>query len=353
MTDWKALPEGTVEVQMVSWHDLDAVLGILEGVDLSASSLSASYTTDTRASGRLRVAGEGWIRKSLLRIIARFGEESYELGTYCVPSIRPTLECGEWFYDMELQSRLYTLGKDRSAGDLFLPAGSSVIDMIAKDLGVYAGYPCSVDGNDLTVQENYAIEAGTSRIEQVYELCELSGNRCDVDGHGVITVRPYVPASQRPAAFELDLDDPRGIVDGGVERESDYLSLPNRVAVEYTVSGGDGQSSVYGWADAEGPDSPSACGYVITDYRTVDDLPEPTAAAAFQRARELLPEIGETVEWKLSCAFLPIWEGDVVDLVVNSGEERYRGRRHCLVKDVDIDLQFLTMHLTLREGDLR
>lgn len=72
--------------QMVSPTNIEQVYGELDGVDLSGSSLTAAYYTDTRTSGRLKVVGGNWRRGSMIRVIHAVPEWNYkaELGTYIV-----------------------------------------------------------------------------------------------------------------------------------------------------------------------------------------------------------------------------------------------------------------------------
>lgn len=347
MTDWRNMKMGhEIEVQMVSPKNLDAVLGILENVDLSGSSLIAAYNTDTRTSGKLRVVGDGLIEDALIRIILRYGGEERELGTYAVWDAPSSEASGEWVYDLNLQSRLYTLSKDKGAGAWIIKDGTRALAMIRQDLE-WAGYEGRIDGNDAVLSgfEADPFKAGDSRVQHLMRLCSVSDNRLDVDGHGVITVSKYVAPSAKSAAYEIDLEDARGISLDGISRKSDRYSVENRVAIHYQGDGFD----VDGWADVEGAMSPQVRGYVVTDFRSVNDLQPATAAAAFDKAREIAARKRESVTWTLTTMYLPLWEGDVVDLVVHGGAERYAGRRKCLVERLDLDLQHLTMKLALKE----
>ena len=91
-------------------------------------------------------------------------------------------------------------------------------------------------------------------------------------------------------------------------------------------------------------------GYTVTNFVSVSDLTNHSAAEAQKRAETLLKrDQRELVEWQLTTTYLPLWEGDVVELVVHDGMKDYQGVRKCLVKIVDIDLLHMTMQLTLKE----
>lgn len=347
MMDWRNQNMShEVEVQMVSPHNLDAVMGVLDGVDLSGSSLTATYYTDTRTSGKLRVYGEGLIDDTLLRIILRFPGYERELGTYAVWDAPASDDSGMWAYNLNLQSRLYTLSKDKGAGAWFIKDGTSALNAMRQDLE-WAGYPYVISGNDAVLRgyEDDPFKSGDNRVAHLMRLCSSSDNRLDVDGHGNITVEKYVEPSSKSAAFEIDLADARGVNHNGISRKSDRFSMPNRIVVSYSSE----QTELVGWADVEGNASPQKRGYVVTDYRSINEMQDASTAAAFDMAREIAGNQRESVTWSLTTQYLPLWEGDVVDLIVHDGAERYRGRRKCLVERLDLDLQYLTMKLTLKE----
>ena len=65
-----ALSEGTISVFMVSQTNLNNSLGELRDVDLSSSSLTYDYYSDTRTSGKLTFHGASqYIRGSFIRIV--------------------------------------------------------------------------------------------------------------------------------------------------------------------------------------------------------------------------------------------------------------------------------------------
>ena len=106
LMDWRDLTrKDRIIVQQVNPANIDAVMGELEGVELSASSLTAAYYTDTRTSGKLKVIGEGWRRGSFLRVVHQVPEWNYsrELGTYIVTNDDRARENGAWAYELTLR----------------------------------------------------------------------------------------------------------------------------------------------------------------------------------------------------------------------------------------------------------
>ena len=238
MTDWLDLKrDHETVVQMISPQNPDIVLGVLDGVDFSGSSLSAAYYTDTRTSGKLRVVGDGWVRGAYLRIIVRFPSDGFEreLGTYIVSDDDASRSNGMWEYDLELQSRLYGLSTNVGPRPWTVASGGSVKSAITSILEAN-NCPYVFEGNDWNVASPVVYESDTDALSRLFSLCEMAGNRLDVDGHGVVRVVPYIAASKKSASFEINLRSKRGIAQDGLQRSTDRLSMPNRVAVAYRYS---------------------------------------------------------------------------------------------------------------------
>lgn len=334
-----------VVVQMLSPTHLDAIIGELDGVDLSGSSVSASYSTDTRTSGRLRVIGTGYIRNSWLRIIIRYPDSGYEreLGTYVVAG-EPFKLQGQ-VYDYELQSLFWAYSQDECAYPLTVGEGAWAMAAAKYELGAYYESDFS-KAKDVKLAEAVTYESGTNRLRRLYDLCSMAGNRPDVNGHGTFYALPEDMAVT--PEYTIGINDVRGISHGDVERESDFQTRPNRAGVSYSWND-DGEHRIYSHADATGDIAPDARGYVVTDLHTEENMDPPTQAHADEIARDSVSQFRETVTWTLESRYLPIWEGDWVYLDVGDKDPVYSGVRTCIVDDIDIDLLHLDMRLTLKE----
>ena len=333
-----------VVVQMVTPQDLDTVIGELDGVDLSGSSVSASYSTDTRTSGKLRVVGDGYVRGAWLRIVVRYPDSNYEreLGTYVVAG--EPYKLGGHVYDYELQSLLWAYSKDECPYPLTVGANEWAMAAAKYECGSFA--TDFSNASDIRLTDAVAYESSVNRLRRHYDLCAMAGNRPDVNGHGVFTAEPEDTA--RTPEFTISLTDARGIAHGDIERESDFLTRPNRAGVSYSWND-DGEHRIYAHMDATGPTSPQARGYVVTELHTEEDMNPPTQARANEIAKQMVSDFTETVTWQLRCRYLPIWEGDWVYLDVGDRDPVYSGIRTCRVDEIDIDLLHLDMKLTLRE----
>lgn len=347
--DWKD-PRHSDEliVQMVSQTNPGTVIGELGGIDRTESSLSAMYYSDTRVSGTLVFIGDGWVRGSFLRLIHRIPEWGWSrtLGTFAVSNDDAVREDGVWKTRLELRSMLHTLSEDYAEKPWTLAKGASPLAAMQQVLRAAKRPYVSSGALSGRITSALVMESGKSQLSRLFALSEASGNRIDVDGNGNVTIRKYVAPSQRTSTWELDLEDPRGLVVDGLTRSTDWMSIPSRVIVIHK----DGEKEVSGHADSTGATSAASRGYRISQVRQLDEMSPATAQRAQQLARKYLAEESvELVEWEMETPYLPIWEGDIVDLIVHDGPQRYRGRRKCLVKSLDLDLGDMSMRLRLKE----
>ena len=400
MPDWKRTDvTHQLEAVMISQTNFSKNLGLLEGVVWEQSTLEAAYYTDLRTSGKLRVCGEGWRRGSFIRIVHNIPEFNYRktLGTYIVTDDSAEYKNGKWFYNLTLQSTLAMLSEDRFVKPYPIDKGTKAVDAMKAVLqnsgahsmrtafgnfsGAEAKSQVAIDdslADDVRATKAQVLEAGKSRLEAFFALSSMSNNRIDVTPEGYIRVTRYTPPANKSATWTFDLREDRGtVVNGSLSRSSDWLSIPDTVAVRHdystdektgetykksgtradgtTYKAGDPkietkQHSIYAYAKTpNGPHSIARRGYSVVDFQQVSSISPHTLKAASDYAVKALKSKVELVEWELDTTYLPLWEGDVVNLVVVDGYTDYRGTRKCLVKNVDIDLGTMMMSVTLKE----
>lgn len=372
--DWRDLRrELVVTAQMVSPSNPNEVYGEISGVDLSGSSVSAAYYTDTRTSGRLSVVGGGYTRRgAYVRLTCQAPSIGHTrvLGTYLVTKDDAKRANGEWTYDLTLQSVLYGLSQELCVAPWSLSKGASAVSAM-KTLVHNAGggkVACVDLGTKAyKLSQPLVLESGSSVLARIFDLCEMSGNRVDVDPMGQVTLARYVSPASKAASLTIDLSDPRGIAHDDLTLTTDWHEMVSVAAVTYRYteqvkvtdsSKKQGyrtdsvQKEINGWANvsAKAHMSQSIRGWTKTKFETVSEMKPATKAQADKLAKELLNRNSkELVEWQLTTTYLPIWEGDVVNLVVPDGMAAYRGTRKCLVKAVELDLGSMDMRLTLKE----
>lgn len=380
--DWRdTTARHVVRVVMVSQTNLEDQLGELEGVDLSGSSLEWGYYTDLRTSGRLRVWGDGWERGRFLRVyhdVPKYGFTEV-LGTYIVTSDDAELVNGRWVYELELQSTLQMLVDDLLTRPWVIPRGASSLDAVRqviggsgahsmrKTLATLAGAGDSEVELDTSLAEDkqattaQVMQAGQSRLECLFALCKMGSNRLDVSPWGHYTVSRRRSLSSVEPKYRLDMADTRGvIVDGSVRHRTDWLELPDTYAVEHTYTEKDESDSkskseqreIYGEARVKASSSHAIAnrGYSIVHFESLREMEPKTAMRASEIARQRLAEDSvELMEWELETVYLPLREGDVVELVVRYGPKEYVGVRRCFVKEIEVELEHMTMRMTLKE----
>ena len=200
------------------------------------------------------------------------------------------------------------------------------------------------------------MENGKSRLARLFTLTEMSNNRIDVDGHGTIRLKRYTEPNIQTASCRNDLNDTRGIVKDGIKRTSNYLQQPSEAVIVYkwteTEDGESVEHEITAKATVRAGDHASvgARGYKITAFEQVNDLSPRTAQRAQDLANEKLRKQMQTkTEWQIQTTYLPLWEGDIVELYVPYGADQYQGIRKCLVKNIELSGEYLDMTLTLKE----
>lgn len=352
--------EDELHAYLVSPTNPDDIFDELLSVDWAASSISCGYYTDTRTSGSLVFVGDNYKpRGAFVRIVYEVPAWGYtrELGTFA-PIEDPTArQNGQWKTTLELHSMPYTMSLDIATCPMQISAGANILTAMEYELTQAGRAYVFKDPNAYIFAHPKIMETGKSRLSRLFELCTLSDNRLDVDGHGRMTIEPYVLPAKRPTVATIDLSDPRGIAYDSVTRSTDWLGMPTTAAVSYSYSDKDanGESvtreinaavSVLATNHA----SKTVRGYNIVDFREITDLSPATAAAAQQLAKTYLErDAYEKIEWEITTKFLPVWEGDVVELLVPDGDPLYAGTRRCMVKNIDLSFPHMDMTLTLKE----
>lgn len=350
--DWKDQSRrDTLTFQMVNPTNINAVYGELDGVILQGSTLTAGYYTDTRCSGKVVVQGNGWRRGSFVRIVHTAPGWSSNLGTFIVTGDDSSRHHGVWEQELELSSVLYGLSTDKLTGPYTIAKRGKALAAIKKLLSGRHRPAIYSSPNDHKYGSAKVFETGTDVLSVLYDLCSASDNRLDVDGLGRVTVGKYIrPASKTPK-FTVDLSDSRGIAHDDLKLSTDWLSLPTNAVVRYKYSDKKGrQKEIRATATVNSKNHAArgVRGYNVTSFQDLTEMSPATKNTAQKKANNLLKgDSTELVEWELTVQYIPVWEGDVVVLVVPDG--RYKGKRKCLVKSLDLDLATMKMKLTLKE----
>ena len=339
---------------MVSPVDLNASYGLLEGVDLTSSTIDQGYYTDDRISGSLKVYGEGWEPGSMIRVLHMIPELDYtrEEGTFIVTNAPAERSNGVWSRTLELHSKLWGLAQEKPPELWKISKNAKYLKAFGNMLST-AGYTYLIDedANDGTFTTTRLYDACESWQTRLFDLADLSGNRIEVDGHGRIVIEPYISPSLRSPEYRFHLHDSRGMVSDDLSLTTNFATAPGRTIVRYQYSDDDGtEHDIIGWADVQNEFSKNVRGYLVTDVQVVSELNPATEQKAIAVAKERLAQQSvEKIEWSVTVPYIPLHEGDVVELVIDDGYKRYQGQRLCMVKNLSWNLGDMTMRLTLKE----
>ena len=376
--DWRDVTaEHRIRVVMVSQTNLDDQLGELEGVDLSGSFLEWGYYTDLRTSGRIQVYGENWDRGRFLRVYHDMPDYGFSevLGTYIVVRDDAREVNGTWVYDLELHSTLEMFVGDVLTRPWVIALGASSLDTIRQviassgahsmrktlaNLSGAGNSTVTVDtslSTDVQATTAQIMKAGQSRLECLFALCKMGNNRLTVNSWGTPVISRRRSLAKVEPKWRFDLADKSGVVvDGSLTHSTDWLELPDTYAIEHTYSDKSDSKSeqreLYGLAHVRASSSHTVAnrGYSIVHFESVREMNPKTSQRANDVARERLTKDSvEMMEWQLSCTYIPLRDGDVVELVLTSGMPEYRGVRLCMVKSVEVNLARMTMNVTLKE----
>ncbi len=359
MDDWKDLRyKGELHAYMIPPTDLNDTYGELEGVDWSTLSITAQYYSDTRTSGSLTFVNTNWIPDSFIRIVYEVPERDYKrvLGTYAVTDAPETYENGQWKTTATLHSMLYTMSLDIAANRKTLKKNALYTTAMKSELLAADREYILEDALEGRVSSTTVMPSGVSRLARMFTFCQNTNNRLDVDPEGRITVEPYTKPAAKSSKLTVDIEDERGLTMDGITRSTNYATVPTSAAVIYRYTEQVGGKSVEREISAVAMVSTASHqhqmhrGYNVVDLHTLSEMQPATEARAQKLALAYLAnDGGEKVEWEFKMKYLPLWEGDVVDLVVSSGNERYSGTRKCLVKNITLTGPYLDMQLTLKE----
>ena len=356
--DWADASRNDVfEFHMVSAQSPDHLLGTIKDIDLKSSTITGAYYTDTRAQATVGFLDPSqYIPNSRVRIVHKVPDWGYEneLGTFVVRGNPSTRSKSTWSSSLTLNSVLETLATNLAKGPWTVASGASMkqaMEGMLSDCGVQYKVDSALDKK---VSSPIVYETGGSFLSRLYDLCSLTKNRLDVNGHGIVTIDPYVEPKAKTPKFRIDLADVRGLAENELTRTTTQLEIPNRFIVSYRyserVDDENVEREITAFKDLSGPNSIETRGYVVSDYYQISELEPATYDHALEIAGERLSaKQNEKIEWSFSCMYFPIWEGDVVELVVHDGPEDFRGAKHCLVKEIKIHLDTMLMDLVLKE----
>lgn len=346
MIDWRdAKRDYEIHVMQVDPNNLDIERGELENLILSGCSISSGYYTDTRISAKLQTLGSNYIDGSWLRIRLISGDYTSDMGTFVLQD-DPSYEekSGGTIYSYELQSVLWGLSEDLCFGHFAIGTmaySEDVFERICKTC--CKTYIINAGANNYRYAASKVYDASVSYLSILFDVCDASGNRLDVDGHGRITMSQHLTPSQITPAWTIDADDPRTLLlAAGISTSSSTHDIPGRVIVVYT--NGDTEIIASADLDSTSPYSSQRRGYMITKNYNVSSLDSETHECADTLAQTYLAAYESSTTTKASFLYFPCKCGETLTLIRDGESKKY------LIQSIDpINLGDMTMEIELKE----
>lgn len=335
-----------IRVTQVDPHNLDAERGELTNLILSGCSVSYGYYTDTRVSAQLKTLGSNYIDGSWLRIYHSVGDDwEEELGTFVLqdePSY--TWESGAKIYTYDLQSVLWALSEDYCTSHFSIGKGAKTLDVFDRICEIVGKNGIHNPGaNNYRYSTAKVYEAGESYLQFLFDLCSVSNNRLDVDGHGRITISPYVPPSGKAATWGVDSHDLRTLLlSSEISWSSSSHEIPSRVIVIYSNS----DTEIIGTASrpSSSPYSSARRGYTIAKTYSISEMTPATKKAAQALAQQYLDASDASRELSAAFLYFPCRPGDVIMLTLDGDAANY------MIQSIDpVDLKSMTIKTSLKE----
>ena len=340
MIDWRdPARRDVIRFQMIDPNNLDEVYGDLTDVQLGSSSITYGYETDTRySSGISFLKSNNYVENAWVRIIHEVPADGYvnELGTF-IPTSPSESRDGAVVVTLDLQSPLWGLKEDLTTAKFSVGKKTSILEAIKRVCDTCNRPYIINNANDEMTTKAVVYDVGESYLTILFDLCEMSKNRMDLDGHGRITFSPTVERDSLTPIQTLDYDDPRSIIiKGSVKMETNVDEIPSRAIV---VNG-----SNIGIADLKDGISYSAHQRGYVKAQKYDDKAATNKTKANSSAETKLKDFKKTLEWTMDCLYFPCHCGDNVIFVLD-------GVKHtCMIHNIDpLELETMAMTLTLKE----
>lgn len=351
--DWSRgdLTHGLTVLQ-VDPTDLATVRNELHGV--TGGKLELSYYGDTRMSAQLECVGaHGWDGTSALRLV-------HEVSDWTGPLLRETLFTGyvtdaPWGGSGDGLTTTFSLASTLVAWDgegrgavaatgLTVPSGAKALAAI-RSIATDTARPIRVrgDATDYMFTGACVYEAGRSWLSIAMDLADKAGDRVTVDADGFVAIERYVEPSGRVPDWDVDPEDPRGLLAGEPSGGTDALSHPARVIVR-SDSGDESVTGIASVPDGD-PASRGVRGYAPDRFEMVSDLTPFTAAAATEKARQLLQSSSvEERTLRHGLLYRPLREGMVERWLDGGAGTRWQ------VSSAQLDFDTWTWQLDLKGG---
>lgn len=342
--------ELSLHAYAVDPHNIDSVRCEIDRLQ-QGGHITWGYDSDTRVSAEISVLDPEIPDGSWIRLVVKAPDYSEELGTFAISHIqREEVGEGSLLWTYTLQSVLWMLSEDRGGYHYCVGSGVKTQVAIARVCDICGKRYRFLPGMRDTASGSATVyEMGDTFLHILFDLCDKSNNRLDVDGHGRVTVEAYTEPSKRSPSIEIDERDSRSIVlDSGLTEDDGTGEAYNRTVVHYKgrPEGADEDVEITALSDfAGGALSSNVRGYTRAQIHEVNDMSPVTQARANQLLAEYTPQDRDrNITRSRTIMWIPMKEGDMLrwtDLDGNTSK--------WIAKTVDGSFEDWTMKLTIKK----
>lgn len=356
-----------VVVNVVHQTNVDIVLGMLSGVQLSGMTITQKYYSDSRDQAKLTTIvpegeSDGYIKNARLRIVmsipSRFWSE--ELITGYVSDVDTVIESGYTKRTYTIEGTMWGLLEHKLSSNVIIGAGSRLINNWASEMSSKTTTQFDTSrAQDHVFGSNIVYEAGTVFATYLFEMC--SGyNRMYNDGHGRVVLAKYIEPSKMTPTRVIDYKDTIGLSMAPLSANDTSYESPGEAIVTATVSQPDPndenktiQKVLVGHyaAPSSHPTSMATRGFMRSRSDSYNGAVEkPSVNDLNAQAKKNWEESQDKgITWSVSSVFANYHAGEVVTLVAPYGFEGADYSHKVLISEVQTNMDYLTQNLTLKE----
>lgn len=356
-----------IVVNVVHQTNVDDVLGMLSGVQLSGMTVTSKYYSDSRDQAKLTTIvpegeSDGYIKNARLRIVmsipSRFWSE--ELITGYVSDVDTVVESGYTKRTYTIEGTLWGLLEHKTNSAITIGSGAGLIKTWRNLMEGQTRMQFDTSrAQDHSFSSTIVYEAGTVLATLLFEIS--SGyDRMTNDGHGRVILAKYTEPSNMTPEKVIDYKDTIGLSMAPLSANDASYESPGEAIVTANISTKDPND-----------ENKTIQTVVVGHYRAPDSHPTSIATRGFMRSRsdsyngsgnnptkDELNGIAEKnwkanqdkgITWTVSSVFADYHAGEVVTLVAPYGFEGSDYSHKVLISEVQTNMDYLTQDLTLKE----
>lgn len=356
-----------VVVNVVHQTNVDKVLGMLSGVQLSGMTVTQKYYSDSRDQAKLTTIvpegeSDGYVKNARLRIImsipSRFWSE--ELITGYVSDVDTVVESGYTKRTYTIEGTMWGLLEHKLHAQENIEAGASLIRTWSNTMNSKTLMQIDTSrAQDYSFGSTVIYEAGTVLATFLFEISS-GHNRMYNDGHGRVVLEKYTEPSNRTPTRTIDYKDTLGLSMAPLSANDTSYESPGEAIVTANVSQPDPKDSsktvqqvIVGYyaAPESHPTSIHTRGFMRSRTDTYNGAAEkPTPDELNTQAENNWKNSQDKgITWTVSSVFADYHAGEVVTLVAPYGFEGSNYSHKVLVSEVQTNMDYLTQDLTLKE----